>query len=116
MRTWWERVWGDGDLAALDALLADPYVRHTSVGTETLSIAAYKAKFVQYQRVLHKPVTTVYDEAVGPDRIWNRATSRGLNLETGDVAVVSWFIEHRIADGRIAETWIATLAGIDWGR
>jgi hypothetical protein len=115
MREWWERVWGDGDVDALDELLADPYVRHTSAGRETLSVDAYKTKLVQYHRVLHKPVTTVYDEALVGDRIWNRATSRGLNLETGDVTVVSWFIEHRITDGRIAESWIATLAGVDWG-
>jgi hypothetical protein len=116
MRSWWERVWGDGDVDALDDLVADPYVRHTSAGTETLSVHAYKIKLLQYHRVLHKPVTTVYDEALADDRVWNRATSRGVNLETGDVTVVSWFIEHRIAEGRIAESWIATLAGVDWGR
>jgi hypothetical protein len=116
MRTWWERVWGEADLAVLDDILADPYVRHTSAGTEALSPAAYKAKLVQYHRVLHKPTTVVDDEAVVGDRIWNRATSRGLNLETGEVTLVTWFIEHRIADGRIAESWIATLAGVDWSR
>jgi hypothetical protein len=114
MRAWWDRVWGEADLAVLDEILADPYVRHTSAGTEALSPTAYKAKLVQYHRVLHKPVTTIDDEAVTGDRIWNRATSRGINLETGDVALVTWFIQHRIADGRIAESWIATLGGVDW--
>ncbi len=115
MRAWWERAWGDGDLDVLDRLLVDPYVRHTSVGTETISVAAYKAKFVQYQRVMHRPVTTVYDEAIVGDRSWNRATSKGVNLETGDVAVISWFLQHRVAGGRIAETGIASLTGGDWG-
>jgi ketosteroid isomerase-like protein len=116
MRSWWDRVWGDGDLDALDDLLTDPYIRHASAGTETITPARYKLKLVQYQRTLHKAVTTVDDEVVVGDKIWTRATSRGLNLETGELAVFTWMTIHRIEGGRLAEGWISAIAGVDWER
>lgn len=116
LRSWWDRVWGEGDLGAIDDLLTDPYIRHTSAGTETISAAAYKQKLVQYQRVLHKAVTTVDDEVVVGDRIWTRATSRGLDLETGEMTVITWMTVHRIEGDRIAEVWNAALVGVDWER
>jgi ketosteroid isomerase-like protein len=116
MRTWWDRVWGQGDLDALDALLTDPYVRHTSAGSEAITPAAYKAKLVQFQRVVHGAVTTVDDEVIHGDKVWTRATSRGVNLDTGDLTVITWMVIHRIEGSRIAESWIAALRGVDWER
>jgi ketosteroid isomerase-like protein len=116
MRTWWDRVWGQGDLDALDDLLTDPYVRHTSAGSESISPAAYKRKLVQYQRVMHRAVTTVDDEVIDGDKVWTRATSRGVNLETGELAVITWMVIHRIESSRITESWIAALRGVDWER
>jgi hypothetical protein len=29
-------------------------------------------------------------------------------------AVITWIVIHRIADGKIAETWAATLPGVAW--
>lgn len=116
LRAWWERVWREGDLDALDDLLTDPYVRHTSAGSETISRAAYKQKLANSQRLLYRPDTTVDDEVVVGDRIWTRATSTGLNLDTGDVAVITWMTIHRVQDGRLAEAWIAALVGVHWDR
>jgi ketosteroid isomerase-like protein len=116
LRDWWDRVWGEGDVAALDELITDPYIRHGVSGTEVLRRGDYKAKLVQYQRVLHRPVTTVDDSAVAGDRIWIRATSRGLNLETGMPSVMTWIGVHRIEDGRLAESWLTALPNVDWER
>jgi len=116
LRAWWERVWREGDLDALDELLTDPYVRHTSAGSETISRDAYKQKLANSQRLLYRPDTTIDDEVVVGDRIWTRATSTGLNLDTGDVAVITWLTIHRVEDGRLAEAWIAALVGVQWDR
>src|SRR5262245_41947089 len=77
MRAWWDRVWGEGDLDALDDLITDPYRRHTSAGSETIGRDEYKRKLAQTQRLLNRPETTVDDEAVVDDKIWTRATSKG---------------------------------------
>jgi SnoaL-like domain len=116
LKSWWDRVWGEGDLAALDDLLTNPYIRHTPAGSEVITPAAYKQKLVQYQRILHKAVTTVDDEVVVGDKIWTRATSRGLDLETGELAVFTWMTIHRIEGDRLAETWISAMPGVDWER
>lgn len=116
LKSWWDRVWGQGDLSAVDELLTDPYTRHTPAGTEVITPKAYKQKLVQYQRILHKAVTTVDDEVVVGDQIWTRATSRGLDLETGELSVFTWMTIHRIEDNRLAEAWISAMVGVDWER
>lgn len=113
---WWNDVWRDGDLDVLDAILTDPFTRHTASGSETLPTATYRARIAEFQRALARAVTRIDDRAVDGDRVWTRATSIGINRETGERAVVTWLLVQRIADGRIAEHWVATLPGIDWGR
>ena len=115
-RRWWDRVWGAGEISLIDELVADPYVRHNSTGSRRVSRAELKKDMVQYQRVLHRPVTTIDDHVVEGDTIWMRATSRGANLETGDSAVVTWLIVHRIVGGQLVESWALTLSGISWDR
>jgi len=116
MRVWWDRVWGEGDLDALDELITDPYTRHTSAGSETIGRDAYKAKLANSQRLLYRPDTVLDDEVVVGDKIWTRATSQGLNLDTGEVATITWMTIHRVQDGRLAEAWIAALVGVEWDR
>jgi hypothetical protein len=113
---WWDGIWRDGDLDLVDELCADPYIRHTSIGSETLPLKEYKKRIVQYQRVMRGAVTTVDDEVIVGDKVWTRATSRGVNLETDSGSVMTWLVIHRIADGRLAEVWVATLPGVDWER
>jgi hypothetical protein len=116
LRAWWDQVWHAGDLDAVDELCTDPFVRHTSAGSETISRATYKAKLVASQRLLYRPTTTIDDEVVAGDRIWARSTSEGLNLDTERVTTITWLTVHRIEDGRFAEAWIAALTGVRWNR
>ncbi len=110
----WDHVWRGSDVAQIDELMADPYIRHNASGTEVVSRAALKDAFVQYQRVLHSPVTTVDSWARTGDTIFLRATSRGVNIETQRPQVVTWMVAYRFEGTRIAEGWIATLADVDW--
>jgi len=111
---WWNEVWRDNDLDALDTLLADPFTRHTLTGSETLSAATYKARIAEFQRAISRATTRIDDRAVSGDRVWTRATSVGINRETGERALVTWLIVQRVVEGRIAEQWVATFPGVDW--
>jgi len=112
---WWNDVWCDGDLDALTEMLTDPFVRHTSTGSETVTVADYRRRLADTQRALAKATTRIDDRAVVGDRVWTRATSRGVNRETGDQTLVTWLIVQRFDGDRIAEHWVATVAGVDWG-
>jgi len=114
VRRWWSTVWGDGDVGAVDQLLTDPFIRHTSTGTFHTALKEYKKLLVEFQRVLHNARTVIDDEAVAGDRIWVRATSHGANLETGSPAVVTWMVCFRVEGDRLAEMWVAVVPGIEW--
>ena len=114
LRRWFDDIWHQGNLAALEDLCHDPCVRHTSQGTHTLSLADYRERIVQSLRVLHGAATTIDDLAVHGDRLWARATTRGINMETAGATTMTWLVCYRITDGKVAEAWIATLPGVDW--
>ena len=111
---WWDEVWRDGRLDAVDELFTDPFIRHTGTGNETASRAAYKGRLAEFQRVLSRVETTIDHRTVDGDHVWTRATSRGINRETGERSLVTWVLLQRIVDGRIAEHWVVTLTGVDW--
>lgn len=111
---WWDDIWRDGRLEAVDDLFTEPFLRHTGTGSEPESRVAYKARLAEFQRVLSRAETTIDDRVVDGDRVWTRATSRGINRETGERSLVTWLLVQRIDGGRIAEHWVATLTGVDW--
>jgi ketosteroid isomerase-like protein len=111
---WWDDIWRDGNLAVVEELLTEPFTRHTSTGSETVSRAAYRGRLAEFQRVLSRVQTTIHDRTVDGDRVWTRALSKGINKETGERSVVTWLIVQRIEDGRIAEHWVATFPNVEW--
>ena len=38
---WWDEIWRDGNLDAVDELFTEPLTRHTGSGTESTSRIAY---------------------------------------------------------------------------
>ena len=111
---WWDEIWRDGRLDAVDELFTEPFIRHTGTGTDHESRAAYKGRLAEFQRVLSRVETTIDDRVVAGDRVWTRATSRGINRETGERSLVTWLLVQRISEGQIAEHWVATFTGVDW--
>lgn len=111
---WWG-MWGpSSDGHEIAEICADPYIRHTGMGSERVSLSDYRSRVKRTRAVLRDAVTTIDDQVVAGDRVWTRATSRGVNLTSIDNAVITWIVIHRIADGRIAETWAATVHGVEW--
>ncbi len=111
---WWNDIWRDADADAVDELLTDPFRRHSGLGSSVSTRSDYKEMLAEFQRTLCRPQTTIDDRTVDGDRVWTRATSHGLNRETGENTVVTWMIIQRINDGRIAEHWVLTLRGVEW--
>lgn len=111
---WWDEIWRDGRLDAVDELFTEPLTRHTGSGSETVSRSAYKRRLAEAQRILSRVRVTIDDRVVDGEKVWTRATSSGINRETGERALVSWLIVQRIVEGRIAEQWVATFPGVDW--
>ena len=113
-KRYWQAVWNDRDLNAVDELIADPYIRHSGTGDKVLRREELKREYTQSWELLHGASTIVEDQAISGDRIWTRATMRGINLQTGEPSILSWLIVHRIQDGRFAESWSATVPGVQW--
>jgi predicted SnoaL-like aldol condensation-catalyzing enzyme len=111
---WWHEVWRDGDVDVVDEILTDPFVRHSATGTTTASRDDYKRMLTEFQHTLHRPATSIDARDIVGDRIWTRATSRGVNLKTGERSVVSWLLLQRIDNDRITEHWALAIAGVDW--
>lgn len=113
-KRWWDEVWRDANLDVVDEIFADPFVRHAGTGSFVTARREYKALLKEFQRTICRPQTTIDDRVVAGDKVWTRATSRGINRETGETALLTWLLVQRIADGRIAEHWVLTMFGIDW--
>ena len=111
---WWDEIWRDGKLDAIDELFTEPLTRHTGSGSETCSRKAYRGRLAEAQRILSRVQTAIDDRVVDGDTVWTRATSTGINRETGERSVVTWLLVQRVADGRITEQWVATFPGVDW--
>jgi ketosteroid isomerase-like protein len=113
---YWDELWTRRDLDVIDELFAEKYVRHSSAGTRVLRRDDLKREVRAAWRLLHDAVTTVDDQVVDGDRVWTRATTEGVNLDTGEPSVLTWLVVQRLADGRIVESWNATMPGVDWRR
>lgn len=111
---WQRRAWGDCDLAAVDELIGEPYVRHGMTGTAKRTHAELKHDLGQYHKALGKALITVHDRAVDGDRVWSRTTMRGANMLTGEPRTIQWLQIHRVADGRIVEVWTLNATDVDW--
>jgi ketosteroid isomerase-like protein len=111
---YWDALWRRCDLSAVEVLFTQPYVRHSAAGTRTLTHAQLADELRSAWRLLHDPETTVDDQVADGDRVWTRATTTGVTLDTGEPAVLTWLVVHRVAGGRLAESWSATIPGTDW--
>lgn len=111
---WQERAFGECDLAVVDELVAEPFVRHGPGGTATRTHAELKQDLRQYQRALGKPTITLHGRVRDGDRVWSHVTLRGVSIDTGNLRVVERLQIHRVVDGKIVEVWSLYATDVDW--
>ena len=114
VRTYWERVWLERDLDALEDLVTDPVMRHTAEGTQSLTRREYRRRLADAFEAVR--ATEVSIDAVTADgaTVWIRLTLRGVSLATAAPMSLAWLGQYRVEDGRIAELWALHQPGADW--
>ena len=114
VRAYWERVWLERDLDALEDLIADPLVRHTAEGTLSLTRREFRLRLADaFEMVRATEVSIDAITADGPT-VWIRLTLRGVSLATAAPMSLAWLAQYRIEAGRIAELWALHQPGTDW--
>jgi predicted ester cyclase len=95
-------LFSTGDPALADAILARDLVFHgTSGDGELHGIDAFKAFVAQYRQAFPDARSSVEDQVAEADKVATRWRARGSGFEMDGVTI------ERIADGRIAEVWVA---------
>ena len=109
----WEDVIGGGELHLLPSLAADPYVRHTSRGTERLDRRQLEESMLAYRSTLRHARVQVLQHTEDEHLVWSALSVRGFDQQGGEVAV-AFLSCHRVEAGRLAEAWILNAPGVDW--
>lgn len=114
VRAYWERIWLERDLDALEDLITDPVVRHTAEGTQYLTRHEYRRQLADaFEAVRATEVSIDAITAVG-SAVWIRLTMRGVSLATAAPMSLAWLSQYRVEGGRIAELWALHQPGADW--
>jgi steroid delta-isomerase-like uncharacterized protein len=108
-------LFSTGDEALADEVLAPDVVFHGTTGDgELRGIDEMKAFAAQYRRAFPDATSTVKDQLADGDKVVTRWRARGTHRgELGPVPASGREFEmdgvtiERIADGRIAEVWVA---------
>ena len=111
---YWERIWLDRDLDALEDLVADPVVRHMAEGTETLTRRELRRRLAAAFEAVRGCEVSIHDQIAEGPTVWTRLTLRGVSLATAKPMSVAWMAQYRVEDGRIAEIWSLHQPGADW--
>ncbi|MGI9601305.1 MAG: nuclear transport factor 2 family protein [Acidimicrobiales bacterium] len=114
VRALWQRIWIDGELDALGDLVADPYVRHTRQGTLVQDPATYGESVAAAIEVIRGTKVVLDDIVTVGETVWARMTLHAVNINMGDQVRITWMGQYRIADGKVAESWVLHETGLDW--
>ena len=112
---YWNRVWIDRDLDALDDLVTDPSIRHTADGTRRFTPEEFKAHLRDVLCAIRAEDVTFEAMSVDGDDVWVRATVHAVSLATMTPHNLAWLAQYRVEGDRISEVWALHQSGMDWG-
>ena len=113
VRKYFETVWNEGDPSAVDEILAEGYVAHiANISSAIRGVEQFK-QFITLFRALSPNLNfVVEDQLAEGDKVATRWTARnwgsGGSLplsSTGDEIAVTGITIHKVADGRLTESW-----------
>ena len=114
VRSYWDRVWIERDIDAVDDLMTDPSIRHTADGTRQLSVEQLKAHLRDVLCALRTEDVTFEAMAVDGNDVWVRATVHAVSLATMAPHNLAWLAQYRVEGDRISEVWALHQSGMDW--
>ena len=114
VRAYWERVWLERDLDALEDLVTDPILRHTAEGTESLTRRQFRLRLAGAFETVRATEVSIDASCADGAAVWVRLTLRGVSLATAAPMSLAWLAQDRIDGGRIAELWALHQPGADW--
>ena len=97
VREYWERIWLERDLDALEELVADQVVRHTAEGTETLTRLELRRRLAGAFEAVSASEVSIDALVAEGDAVWVRLTLRGVSLPTAAPMSFAWLAQYRTA-------------------
>jgi hypothetical protein len=102
----WERVWHEGDYDLVPSCVEPTYERHDQMGDRIVTREAYSAEIADMRKKRPGLRIVVYDHSFVADRAWFRFAFRWNDPKTGDHRSQAGMQAYRIANGKLAETWL----------
>lgn len=114
VRSYWDRVFLERDLNALDDLVTDPSIRHTADGTKRFSRDELKAHLSDVLHAMRAEQVVFEAVTVDGDTVWLRSTIHAVSMATMTPLNIAWLAQYRVDGDRIAEAWSLHQANQDW--
>ncbi|MYB02843.1 MAG: nuclear transport factor 2 family protein [Acidimicrobiaceae bacterium] len=114
VRRYWERIWLERDLDALESLVSEPIVRHGPDGTETLTRRQLRQRLASAFDTVRASEVSFDAVTTEGATVWVRLTVRGVSLATAAPMSLAWLAQYRVEGGRIVELWGLHQASADW--
>lgn len=105
----WERVWHEGKFDLVPSCVAESYIRHDPKGDRTVRRDAYAEEIAKIREDRPGVRVVVYDHSFSGNRAWFRFAFKWRDAITGEAHTQAGMQVYRIADGKLAETWITYL-------
>ncbi len=115
VRSYWDRVWIDRDVDALDDLATEPSIRHTAHGTNRFTIEELKAHLCDALNAIRTERVSIEAMSVDGPYVWLRATVHAVSLATMTPLDLAWMAQYRVEGDRIAEVWALHQSNMAWG-
>jgi predicted SnoaL-like aldol condensation-catalyzing enzyme len=111
----WEQVWHEGRFDMVPNCVAENYIRHDQKGDRTVTRDAYAAEISSIRKERPDIRVVVYDHTFEGDRAWFRFAFKWTDVKTGAAQSQAGMQSYRVADGKLAETWLTLLPlGTAW--
>ena len=113
LERFFEEIYNQGNLSAADELVAATYISHNPAPGEAPGREGLKSFVAYLRRAFADLHVTIEAQVAEGDRVATRYTLRGRQAgefagipPTGKLVTVTATSMHRIADGRIQESWL----------